>query len=147
MSWITDLLKEIPLSSVLKEKIATIEERYKELEAKYSVLEADNADLKRQLADSDTKTNVFQQQIKQLTHSEPFSERQEAILLYLFKANSSVEGELIDFFGISLSLLESDLTELSAKKLIYYHPNQFDGDNIKILPRGVKYLTDKGILN
>ena len=34
MNWISDLLKDIPLSTVLKEKIATKEEEYKKLEGR-----------------------------------------------------------------------------------------------------------------
>jgi len=56
MSWINDLLKEIPLSTVLKERVALIEEKFKLAETENSklrqqndALAAENKTLKQQL--------------------------------------------------------------------------------------------------
>jgi len=41
MGWLVDTLKEIPLSAVLKEKIATIEDKYAATETQNKILEGD----------------------------------------------------------------------------------------------------------
>jgi hypothetical protein len=56
MGWIEDLLKEVPLSAVLKERIALADQRYEgamqqvdDLKKKVAALERENADFRAQI--------------------------------------------------------------------------------------------------
>jgi predicted DNA-binding transcriptional regulator len=60
MGWITDLLKEVPLSAVLREKLETIEARVKTLEQENASLRSDN------------------ERMRKLQHAESASELSEA---------------------------------------------------------------------
>ena len=49
MGMITDILKEIPLSALLKEKLTEAEKRYENLETENTALRAENEELKAKL--------------------------------------------------------------------------------------------------
>src|SRR5258708_34080723 len=73
MGWIIDLLKEIPLSAVLKEKIAAIED-------KYAAAETENAILKDDLREAKTEIAELKQQVEELSHTENVNELELKIL-------------------------------------------------------------------
>jgi hypothetical protein len=65
MGWLQDLLKEVPLSPVLQERVKLAEDRYanasrenEELTRRIGVLEAENAELRRQIPRIDAATTI-----------------------------------------------------------------------------------------
>jgi len=81
MGNLIDLLKEIPLSAVLKEKIGTIE-------GKYAASEQENASLKDDLRQAKTEITKLKEQIEKLTHKENLDEMEIEFL----KAISAYDG-------------------------------------------------------
>jgi predicted RNase H-like nuclease (RuvC/YqgF family) len=63
MGWLFGLLKEIPLSAVLKEKITSIE-------AKHAAIDTENAILKDDLRHAKTEIAKLTKQVEQLSHKE-----------------------------------------------------------------------------
>jgi hypothetical protein len=48
LSWITDLLKDVPLSAVSQERVALAEDRLRALQQEHDRLKAENDDLRRE---------------------------------------------------------------------------------------------------
>lgn len=63
IGWLTDLLKEIPLSAVLKEKLVAVE-------AKHSEIEDENARLKDDLRHAKAEIKTLETRIAELTYAD-----------------------------------------------------------------------------
>ena len=70
MSWITDFLKEIPLSAVLKEKIGIIEDKYAAMETQNSILEGDLRKAYAQITQLQHENQRLLDRIEKVTHKE-----------------------------------------------------------------------------
>ncbi len=68
MGVITDILKEIPLSAVLREKILTLEEQLLAKEKKMSILETTNQELETKVAILETQLNESQKKNEELRY-------------------------------------------------------------------------------
>ena len=73
MGWLSDALKEIPLSAVLKEKIAAIED-------KYAAAETENAILKDDLRQGKAEIAKLKKQIEELTHKDDLDEIERELI-------------------------------------------------------------------
>src|SRR6266404_1333907 len=73
MGFVTDLLKEIPLSSVLKEKIAVIE-------AKYAASDTENAILKDDLRKLKAEITKLRKQVEELTHKDDLDDVERELI-------------------------------------------------------------------
>ena len=143
MSWLFDLVKEIPLSSVLKEKLSTADERIK-------ALEAENATLREKDSNSHIRIQQLEQQVAESYKTQPLiqddilNETRLAILLLLNK--SSADLHPVD---IERELSKQEIT-LKAGELSYHlnfltHKKNFitwwqDGAD----PEVWYYITDGG---
>ena len=147
MSWISDLIKEIPLSSVLKEKMATIEEKYKELETKCSDLETENGDLKKQLSDAKTKINALEQQIVNLTQIDDLDEIQKQVLRCLANFSDSLEVEFIaQETQIHKVRIENSLDKLKSSKYVVLERNHSGDLCYQLTPKGREYCIENNLL-
>jgi len=105
MGFILDLLKDIPLSAVLKEKLSTAESQFRDsqaqvsllegkafhLECKITELEAENAALKAEVQQADLKCQQLEQQIEDLSHKPeppPLDETHKRLLAALFRRHT-----------------------------------------------------------
>lgn len=73
MGLLTDIIKEIPHTAVLKEKIAAVE-------AKYAATETENAILKDDLRQANMLIEELKQQVKELTHKDGLDEMELNLL-------------------------------------------------------------------
>jgi DNA repair exonuclease SbcCD ATPase subunit len=70
MSWISDLLKEIPLTAVLREKIATIEEKQAALETENAILKDDKRKLQARILELEHQLQALTKSDAELTDVE-----------------------------------------------------------------------------
>jgi len=73
MGLLTDILKEIPHTAVLQEKIATVE-------AKYAATETENAILKDDLREAKAEIVKLKKQVEELSHIDDINEVEIGIL-------------------------------------------------------------------
>ena len=106
MSLLSDILKEVPLSTVLKEKIA-------DLEAQNAALQTEIAILKDDLRQAQAESKRLKQEIESFTHS-GLDEVSIKILTYLAQSGGLVED----------SELEATL-QLPATR-VKYHAGQLE---------------------
>ena len=66
MGFITDLLKDVPLSAVLKERLAIADKEIETMKSKHTVLESENTILKSENANLDQLNQQKDQEIQKL---------------------------------------------------------------------------------
>ncbi|HEX8139424.1 MAG TPA: hypothetical protein VF544_17825 [Pyrinomonadaceae bacterium] len=93
MGAITDLLKEIPLSAVLREKLTTLEADIAALQTENAILKDDNRQLQ-------AENKRLQDQIKSLTHKDDLDEIAVQALTFLAKR----EGHLVKDSALAAAL-------------------------------------------
>jgi len=81
MGIITDILKGLPISALLRDRLQELERKYDALEVENSKLKQENQDLKNKL--------------KELTSTSKLSESEVKILLLLSSSNRGLEPEVI----------------------------------------------------
>jgi predicted nuclease with TOPRIM domain len=68
MGLITDLLKDIPLSAVLREKMASAEQKYAALDTENAILKDDKRDLQVRVVELERQVANLKQEIETLAH-------------------------------------------------------------------------------
>src|SRR5277367_1937149 len=85
MGWITDLLKEIPLSAILKEKL-------EDLETQHQALKSERDDLHRQLEHAKKEIQASEQKLKKTEKRYDLHETEIEILKLLAKISNREHG-------------------------------------------------------
>lgn len=143
MGGLIDLLKEIPLSAVLKEKIADVE-------AKYAASDTENAILKDDLHQANMLIAELKQQVKELTHIEDLNETELKLLNHVANVDytRAVPSFLrINFFpDLTLARVEYHLERLN--QLSYVRSGFVDhlGIHFAVTQSGRKLLLEKNLL-
>jgi len=123
---IIDLLKDIPLSAVLREKIIG-------LESENAILRSENESLKVQLNQSEEKRRALEKQIVEKSIHSKFLEKSQLDILLLLAKSSADESEVIESLGCGKESARFDLVELADAGLIE-HKNLFLISNERQLP-------------
>lgn len=125
MGWITDLLQELPLSAVQRERLSLAEQKYAlletshaDLKAKYAVLESeksalnlDNVNLRQEIQRRD---DIIQ---KEKFHGEALDEVKEKILALLAVQDGIADQDVAHSLNINGQLATFHLQELEANHL------------------------------
>jgi predicted nuclease with TOPRIM domain len=80
MGLLTDILKDLPLSANLQEKVRTFE-------AENAALKTENAILKDDLRQAKAEIQKLEKRLEELTHTPELHEQERAILRYLFRSD------------------------------------------------------------
>lgn len=136
---IIDLLRDIPLSAVLREKIIG-------LESENAILRSENESLKVQLDQSNDKWRALEKQIfEKSIHSKPLDKSQLDILLLLAKSSAD-ETEIIESLGRGKETTRFDLVELADAGLIE-HKNLFGmATHCRLTQNGRRHLKENDLL-
>ena len=124
MGWITDLLQELPLSAVQRERLALAEQ-------KYSLLETSNTDLKSKYAILESETEALklenvklQQEIqrrddviqKEKSHGSRLEEVREKIIVFLVSNDGATDQQIAQHIEIGEQVASFHLQELEAAR-------------------------------
>jgi len=132
MGIITDILKELPISALLRDKL-------QELERKYEALEVENAKLKQENQDLKTK-------LKELTSTGELSEPEVKILLLLSSCNGELAPEVIaSRLGLNLTKTKYYLDRMWNE---YVYSNDYtDGrSEYYLIQKGRGYLIENNLI-
>lgn len=139
---ILDLLKEVPLSAVLREKIIALETENKSLKE-------ENTILKSKLDDSEQQRRALENQIEQKLiegHSHALDEIKEKILSAFIEHERLSPEMIAELLGIKTALASYHLNDLNrlnmAVELSAYDGQTFWG----ITQEGRAYLVSHGLL-
>jgi len=138
MGSLIDLLKEIPLAAILKEKITDIE-------AKYAAADTENAILKDDLRQCKAEIAKLKKQVDDLTHKD-LSETEIEILKYASENQPLDSGSnyLGKKLGVEPQRIEYYLGRLTS--LGYFQFKGFAGEGIYLLQqKGREALMSRGL--
>ncbi len=133
MGIITELLKDMPLSAVLRERL-------KELEKKYSELETENAKLKQE----NEKLRTIHEEPTKISE---LNENEVKILVFLSSCRSEPTEEIIaGYLGLSLTKTKYFLERMWDKYL--YSHDYYDGkpSEYYLLQKGREYLIENNLI-
>ena len=154
MGWITDLLQELPLSAVQRERLSLAEQKYAlletsyaDLKAKYSALESennalklDNVNLRQEIQRRD---DVIQ---NEKSHGAHLDKVKEDILLLLARTETH-ESDIPQAVGVSIQIGAFHLHELATQKFItrrYARGREFPW---ALTHEGRSYLVSHGLIS
>lgn len=139
---IIDLLKDIPLSAVLKEKIVALETENEALRAK-------NESLKVQLGDSEEKRRALDEKIVE-KQRERLNKVTEAVLLVVCAHDELSDQEISELVQVTKPQATFHLHELKGANLIAPIPRLDENarmiDVWRISQEGRRYLNSHGLL-
>jgi FtsZ-binding cell division protein ZapB len=133
MGVIIDILKELPLNAVLRDKLQELERKYDALGVENDKLKEENQKLKKEL--------------KELTNTGKLSEPEVNILLLLSTCNSELTPEMIaSQLGLNLTKTKYYL-ERMYKEYVYSHdwtsgrPSEY-----YLIQKGREYLIENNLI-
>jgi chromosome segregation ATPase len=148
MGWLLDTLKEIPLSAVLKEKIAAIEDKYAAAETQNKILEGDLRKANAHITELTQENQRLKQQVEELTHKDDLDDLELQLLIAI--ANLNYDIAVPDTFGrgfdVSKARFEYHLQRL--EDLGYVNGGMSDdyGTHYAVTQDGRVFLLKKNLL-
>lgn len=141
MGWITDILKEIPLSAVLKEKLEM-------REAEYDKLKAERDDLRLQLEKAQAEIQCLKKDAERLKPGGDLDEAEVKILLLLASARHEIiAGDIAQATGISPTKTQYYVTKLEEAGFvdgIHFYSGQ--ASEYLIAHKGREYLISRNLV-
>jgi predicted nuclease with TOPRIM domain len=133
MGIITDILKEIPLSAVLREKLQKLEKKYSELETENTKLKEENQKLKSRL--------------EEMTKTSELSENEIKILILLSSCEHKLTAtQIAGVINLSLTKTKYYL-ERMWKKYVYSSDYYTDRPSeYYLLQKGREYLVENDLI-
>lgn len=170
MSWLFDLFKEIPLSSVLREKLTTAQERINTLEAEVAALREKDANSQMRMKQLEQQVAVIEWEKNQLEastykttelpHKDDLNEIKSELLriiagygecrLYVIEDNLNYWRARRKELPLISSRIEHYLGEMTGDELagegyIHIAYNSMRDNRYSLLPRGQRYLEDNDL--
>lgn len=147
MSWISDILKDVPLSAVLKEKIAIIENKNKEIELKRVVLENKNVSLKKELQIANEKIRTLEYQIWELNQIDDLDENMRQVLNCISVFSGSLDKDFIaSETHIHAVQVDSILHKLKTSGFITTQLNHIGEIEYALTQKGREYCINNHLL-
>ena len=121
MSSLLELLKDIPTTAVLRERVMLVEERYRQQTDEVTTLKADNGQLSNRVAALETENANLRKQVSGAARQEPvLSDDTVRVLVALFEA-AGLDDNGTHYLGrelqMSQSVLQYHLDELEKHGL------------------------------
>lgn len=158
MGLITDLLKELPLSAVQRERAALEESklqgRISELEAQVLHLDGQKRDLQAQLAEVQGEKNVLSQELKKLRpHDDRLPEERERVLRVVCFHDGLSDERIAKIADVPVQVTTWHLESLQALRFVsvlHTTANAWNSESghaeWSIQPKGRDYLASHGML-
>ncbi len=140
MGIIFDMLKDMPLSAVLRERLQDLETKYNELEIEKSKLQDENAKLK-------SENGNLQARLRELSESSKLCQDEIDILIFLSSCGTEPTAEMISQH-LNLNLTK---TEYYLKRMLKKYVNSYDyvrgtPSEYYLLQKGREYLVENNLI-
>jgi len=149
MGILSDLLKEIPLSGVLKERVALLEQKYGSMETELALKEGDLRRVQSENQKLQAEVVKLKEEINRLTHEETPDEAEVKILTYLAKSGGSAQtGDITRSVELHAIVVKKSIGTLREQGLItptYLRRTQMI-TGYKLTQTGLEYAIDHGLI-
>lgn len=141
MSLLGDILKEVPLSLVLREKIAALEMQNAELKTEIAILKDD-------LRQAKQENHRLKNEIQEFTHPVDLDEAKTQLLVMLAERSRLTLYEFLHFLEIERVHLEYHLQELIRQHYVVQRrgPSFPHLPNYLLTQKGREYLIEKNLV-
>jgi len=141
MSLLTDILKEVPLSTVLKEKLSTLETEIVSLKTENAILKDDLRELKRE-------NQILKDEINRATHSFDLDDTMKHILLILAQQDDALsKNSLADLLQIHTTRTEYYLHLLQKQKYVHgFHFYTGRQSEYRLSQKGRQFVIENNLL-
>jgi hypothetical protein len=140
MGAIQDMLQEVPLAAVLRERVALAEQKYEAavreveaLKAKVAALERENAELRARIPRD---------------KAAPLSKETELVLVQIFKAKE-IEDRNVDnmatALGMDRGVMQYHLDRLNDADLAHESGSDIEGVYWALKPEGRRYVVERNL--
>jgi DNA-binding MarR family transcriptional regulator len=141
MGFFTDIIKDLPVSSALKERMALQEEKSALLLAEKDdtivALQQENAELRLALEQATVENGVLKEQLQKSLHQSDLSEEEQRVLLYIANHKYPTPEQISGHLGITLARSNYFLGKLAQDKFV----RSVGGyDRYSIQQKGREYL-------
>jgi septal ring factor EnvC (AmiA/AmiB activator) len=142
MGWITDILKGLPLSAILKENL-------EKLEAEHGRLESELQRTKADLALANETNKMLTDRVNKAQEDEHLEEIEEKILLVLsgLHGQKHVNGDVIaNHLQIDMTRAEFYLSKLQKDQFISAAYSYMNPTSYKLADRGNEYVVKNNLV-
>jgi len=143
MGWLADLLKDIPLSAMLREKLMEAEKKMASLEGKIASLEGENAELQNRLRQQQEKTQHLEKLLK--GRSDVLDDNQQKILGLLADGREFLQEQIASELGLNVQSVRFHYRELCESDLIARRAAVGMPSRWVISHEGLRYLIEHGL--
>jgi len=145
MGWIIDLLKDVPLSAVIREQFISVEKQLATAEKKISSIEAENAKLQSQVRELRQEIQRRDDVIQDEKSHDTFLDKiEEKILLFLYSRGrkGATVDQVVRDKTVSLSPLvaKMHLTKLFDLDMVKTYPGNDRLNYYRLEDPGTEYL-------
>ena len=138
MGWLTDIFKDVPLTTELREKLAAIE-------AENDALKTDNVILKDDLREARAQILALEKKLEQFAHHSELDEADLLILKEVSLTSEPAASYLVTKLNLELSAVEFHLDRL--EDLEYLSTWSIGGvERYSLEPKGRDYLIKKNLI-
>jgi len=138
MGWLTDIFKDVPLTTELREKLAAIE-------AENDALKTDNVILKDDLREARAQILALEKKLEQFAHHSELDEADVLILKEVSLTSEPAASYLVTKLNLELSVVEFHLDRL--EDLEYLSTWSIGGvERYSLEPKGRDYLIKKNLI-
>jgi predicted RNase H-like nuclease (RuvC/YqgF family) len=138
MGWLTDIFKDVPLTTELREKLAAIE-------AENDALKTDNVILKDDLREARAQILALEKKLEQFAHHSELDEADVLILKEVSLTSEPAASYLVTKLNLELAVVEFHLDRL--EDLEYLSTWSIGGvERYSLEPKGRDYLIKKNLI-
>jgi predicted RNase H-like nuclease (RuvC/YqgF family) len=139
MGWLTDIFKDVPLSTELREKLATVE-------AESDALKTDNVILKDDLREAKAEILKLEKKLDQFTHHSELDETDILILKEIALTSEPAASYLAAKVNLDLATVEFRLERL--REIDYLSTWSIGGvERYSLEPKSREYLIKKNLIS
>jgi predicted transcriptional regulator len=140
MGLVTDIIKGLPLTAVMDEKIKTLEKEISKIENERDGLRARCSSLEKENADLRTQIQAV------LAPRQRRSSIEEDILGYLWNKDAQYAVDVGRVLSMVKDKAAFHLDELEKAELVHCQINMFNPPRYVLTQEGKRYLLDKGLV-
>lgn len=148
MGWIQDILQEVPLSAVLKERVELAEQKYEHAVSEADFYKKKAEDLERKMQALEIELTEHRANAAAMGDSE-LSEETQAVLVYLFQneKNDTDQGALAHTLGMELGVAKYHLDLLDTSGFAKCTGGNYLSGEVywNLTQEGRKYVVERGL--